>query len=138
VRPLKTEVRQQFILYNTAFFGGALPNIPIHFRKLKNADAHYWDPYPGKPNGLIVIDPASDFPCGWRGLLLHELLHAWLETWRVDEFDTGDVQDHGPVFTAEANRIGRLLGLPDVDESESWCWPGAAFEGVVEPVGEPG
>lgn len=56
---------------------------------------------------------------GWRGTLLHELIHI-----RLSEHTQGD--PHGPVFTRECNRIGAVLGLPPVAEGDSWAWPGGS------------
>jgi hypothetical protein len=46
-------------------------------------------------------------------VLLHEMVHQHVMEHEPD-VDEDSYHGHGPVFTAHANRIGALLGLPDV------------------------
>lgn len=75
-------------------------------------------------------------------VLLHEMVHAYC--WEV----LGDIEPgyghHGPKWTAQCNRIGRTLGLPEVFTKgrggpNSARWPMCVRpEGYYQPKGEPG
>lgn len=119
---------RQARLFNARFFGGVLPEIPVHWRR---ASSYYgmwhFDATKRKrfPNGLIVLSTNIDVPGGWRGILLHEMLHAWLfyTVEAESDGDTDAAEDHGEAFTEAANRIGAQLKLPLVTEHDSWSWP---------------
>lgn len=74
----------------------------------------------------------------WRAVLLHEMIHVWLYLGGdQDEWHLGTVAHHGPSFTAQCNRVGRLMGLPPVVEEDSWAWPWTAMgESPVTDVDE--
>lgn len=134
MRPPKHEVRAQFVKYNAAFFGGALPEIPVHWVRMR----HYgeWMPPEGLedgkyPYGLIFLS-TMDAPAkgGWKGVLLHEMVHAWLY-WgdREDAEEGGTIlEGHDVEFARECNRIARALGMPETSVEESWSWPWGLWE----------
>ncbi len=114
--------------YNRRFFGGVIhPDLPVHWKKLKHfGDSQ--DPCKRYPHGLIRLSTSSIAACGWRGILLHEMVHVYLDFHDVDEWQDGPVPWHGPRFVEEANRIGRELGLPEVTEETAWYWPTFAYD----------
>lgn len=115
----RPEVIASFDEYNARFFGGKLTRPKFRLQTMKRYLALWHWPCPQHPAGLLILSnsPAPKHFLGWRGTLLHELVHVF-----VGERDR-DNDDHGPVFTRECNRIGRLLGLSDVLEGDSWKWP---------------
>lgn len=133
-RPSKREIHEQFRTFNADFFGGALPEVPIHWRRMLAYGA-CCEPCPKYPHGLIELSTMHMPPCGWRGVLLHEMVHLHLDQRGVDEWDSGEVAYHGPRFTAECNRIGALLGLPEYGDEASWYWPHAHLEGGLDEPG---
>lgn len=102
--------------YNTAFFDGALLPCFVEItppgsmraladyrpRSAEGVDSHI-------RIGKRVIDKGGRYALD---VLLHEMVHAYC--WEV----LGDIEPgwagHGPKWTAQCNRIGRMLGLPEV------------------------
>jgi hypothetical protein len=74
--------------------------------------------------------------CGWRGILLHECIHAYLEhgPGELEHADTR-VEHHGPLFAAWCNSIGRKLGLPPVSVEDCAAWPWHVEEAEIEFAG---
>ena len=125
-RPTRRELEATFFAYNKLLFGGKLPYIPVHRRRM--ACNAFWeeptDADPRYPTGLICISTSVEMTCGWQGALLHEQIHAsCYYKGGPDEFALGESPDHGPHFTAEANRVGALLGFPPVCVDLAWNWP---------------
>lgn len=128
-RPSKTRLVRQARVYNGRFFGGVLPELPIHWCRM-GCYAQFRTPTPAYPDGRILLSTTEEAPCGWRGILLHELIHAYLWHTKTDQNIGGTImEDHGREFTAECNRIGRALGLPEAQDSDSWAWPWHALDG---------
>lgn len=127
-RPSRDEVRAEYRLVNELFFGGVLhPELPIHWQRMKCygcAD----EPTERYPLGRIRLSTMHQPACGWRGVLLHECVHVYLDLFSVDEWERGPVAWHGPRFVEEVNRIGAELGLPPVTEESAWYWPMTTFE----------
>ena len=126
MRPTPKDIRAQFRLFNAYHFRGLLPPVALRWRPLETAYAVWYYPEPRWPNGCIVLSAHDDAACGWRGVLLHECIHAWLELRYGYDFEadtSAESEHHGPVFTRECNRIGARLGLPPIDEDSSWSWP---------------
>jgi hypothetical protein len=122
-RPSRGAITRQQRVYNGRFFAGALPELPVHWCRM-GCYAQYRMPSPAYPDGRILLSNTEDAPCGWRGILLHEMVHAYLWHTAKDRSTGGTVsEDHGHEFAAECNRIGREMGLPEVSDSDSWAWP---------------
>ena len=122
-RPSPQEVRATFALYNQAFYGNVL-RPAIHWRRMRDYGCCY-EPSGKWPYGLIVLSTMIPGDVHWEEILLHESVHNYLDVLypETDEYHRGAVAYHGAVFTEEANRIGRWLGMPEVDEEFAWCWP---------------
>lgn len=138
--PSKRALRKVFDRCNSEHFGGVLPPVDLE-TTLEHEYGSFCPPCGEHPFGVIYVNTrlTAQLLCGWRGVLLHELIHAYLffMSPEVDELDADEVAYHGPVFAAEANRIGATLGLPRVDESSSWAWPWCCDEEEEpEPSGE--
>lgn len=114
----RADVVATFDDYNVLFFGGKLSRPKFRLQAMKNFYALFHWPCPQHPAGLLILSctPAPKHFLGWRGTLLHEMIHIWLS-----EHDENDV--HGAAFTRECNRIGRVLGLSDVDLDDAGRWP---------------
>lgn len=135
VVPTPRALREQFDTYNRLFFHGALPPILLEIQHLPYWYGAWDRPgtrlAKGSPHGRIVITSALSMPrcIRWRGILLHEMLHAWLHfTDRAETIDQDTDEWHDHRFAAETRRIGRKLGLPDLPDDEAWAWPAATFE----------
>jgi hypothetical protein len=131
--PPKSLVETFFGLLNTNAFGGALPEIPVHYCRMRayGAAEPATDRY---PHGRIFLGTMTPWPpCGWVGVLLHEMVHVYLDLQGVDEYEHGTPAYHGPRFTAECNRIGAVLGWPPVEEHDSGAWPHVHTWGDCEP-----
>jgi hypothetical protein len=122
-RPSPRELQATLALFNQAFFGGVL-RPAVHWRRMRDHGSCY-EPSGKYPYGLIVLSTILPDDTHWEEILLHELIHNYLDLLYpgTDEYADGAVAYHGPVFTAEANRIGRWLGVPEVDEEHAWAWP---------------
>lgn len=132
-RPSRDEILNQYRVFNADFFQGKLPEVPVHWRRMA-AYGTYCEPDARHPFGYIELTVDDMPPGGWRGTLLHEMVHLRLDSRGVDEFETGEVPDHGPRFTAECNRIGKLLGIPAYCDASSWYWPHAHMDfGLDDP-----
>ena len=128
--PDDRELRRAFYHANHKYFRGRLPTPRLFWQRLPQTYAEYEAPR-ARGRGAIYVNPRLQPPAasgGWRGLLLHEMVHLAVDLTNVDEFDHGSVAWHGPVFTRECNRIGRVLGIPDTNEEDSWAWPWGAFD----------
>lgn len=123
LRPTKALVAGQCALYNQAFFGGVL-RPTIQWARMRNL-GDCFEPSGRHPYGLIRLSTMMPRDVRWEEVLLHELVHNYLDLLYpdTDEYDHGVVQYHGPVFRDECNRIGAVLGLPEVDEEHCWYWP---------------
>lgn len=135
MRPCKQTVRDQFTRFNIDHFGGVLPETPVHWRRMSAYGVCY-EPCSDYPLGLIVLTTMEMPPCSWPGLLLHEMVHLYLDMWEVDEWEHGRIEYHGPRFVEECNRIADVLGLPQIDEDEGWSWPHAVHYTEIEPCKE--
>jgi hypothetical protein len=118
----KPEIERAFEMYNAVLFGGRLQLPAIMVRRMIDC-ARWYEPEPewadsDKPHyglGLLVMSMSADHKGTWRATLLHEMVHMAVP---------GDEADHhGPVFTAECNRVGALIGIEHVEIEDSWCWP---------------
>lgn len=110
-------------LYSDLAFGGVL-RPTVHWRRM-NCYGLCHEPSGKHPYGLIVLSTTLGRQVRWEEVLLHEMVHCYLDVMfpRDDEYALGVIPFHGPMFTAEANRVGALLGLPEVDEEHAWSWP---------------
>jgi hypothetical protein len=120
VRPTKKQLYSAFNKYNSLLFYGALPPVPIHYRRM-GSYALYQEPCWKYPLGIICIGDIA--PGGWKGVLLHEMVHVYLDLADLDEYEHGQCAWHGPAFTRQCNRIAGILGLPSVDMDEAHAWP---------------
>jgi hypothetical protein len=77
---------------------------------------------------------------GWRGVLVHEMIHADLHLSGLDPALSGSdiAEDHSEIFWARTRRIGRALDLPDCAEWEAWAWPWCLGDGTDLDLGWPG
>ncbi len=122
-RPSRVLLQRQFRVYNGVHFGGVLPEIYVRWRYIADY-GRFHIPSAVPPHGRIEISTMYVAPCGWRGILLHEMVHAYLwHTARDRNTDTTLSEDHGGPFVVECNRIGAKMGLPAVTDSDSWAWP---------------
>lgn len=133
-KPTKRELRAQFNTFNALHFFGALPaELPVHW---------IWADYYGEwcdpahvqnparyPFGIVFLSSKKQPACGWQGMLLHELIHAYLHfTHRDPQFDDYLSDAHDEAFAKECNRIGKKLGLEEVSVGECWSWPWTAHD----------
>ena len=58
-------------------------------------------------------------------VLLHEMIHAWQS--EIAHVRESGYRGHGPMFAAECNRIGKLLGLPPVGVKGRGGLPDCAY-----------
>lgn len=120
--PTKAEIVRTFEIYNATLFGGRLELPDILVRRMNDC-ARWYEPEPdmrhtdkpGRTRGLLVISSSALHRMTWRGTLLHEMIHI-----AVPEHEN---DFHGPLFTAECNRVGVLIGLEPVDVHDAWNWP---------------
>lgn len=122
-RPSLEELLTTAELFNRAFFGAVLRPV-IHWRRMRNyGECH--EPNGRYPYGLIVLSTMLPKCARWDEVLLHEMVHCFLDTMypNMDEYDKGRLAYHGPMFASECNRIAHFLGLPMIDEEHSWGWP---------------
>lgn len=120
-------MREAFDTYNATHFGGALPPIALQLSRSLRDYGSCSQPCRTWPWGRIRISSLLDMPhVGWRGVLLHEMVHASI--WQR-EGDFGEEPDggHGADFERECARIGRAIGLPDAGEDEACYWPWIVF-----------
>lgn len=118
--------------YSDLFFHGVLHHLPVHWASLGADDGHYDPPSRRYPWGIVRLstDLTEDL---WRGVLLHEMVHAAVALGEdVDEWEHGVVPYHGPRFAWACNYIGSRMGLREIDVEESWAWPWSALR--YEPV----
>lgn len=107
-------IRKAFDFYNQKLFGGRLSMPKFRVCRMTNDYARWYAPSEELPAGLLVMSSCRH-PFSWRVTLVHELIHMAVPL--------TDADHHGPLFTAEANRVGALLGLEECDLTESWYWP---------------
>lgn len=134
--PAKRVLMDHYELFNAQHFAGKLPSIPIHVARM----GWYGEYRPASdlgqpksyPYGVIYLGNLLKVPApGWRGMLLHEMIHAHLAL--VDREDPINIdasisEQHGPMFTKECNRIGATLRWPVVSVEASWAWPWGALD----------
>lgn len=137
IRPTKKALHDHFRMINQLFFGGVLPPVAIHWRRMRGYGLSE-EPTPRHPLGLICLSTGEMPPCGWQGVMLHEAIHLRLDMDGIDEGHEGTVPHHGPIFTAECNRIGAILGLEEVEIEDSWAWPYSNHYSEVEPCADEG
>ncbi len=113
--PTKLEVERTFHIYNATLFGNRLYLPRIQVRSMKTDLARWYEPEPEFAQGLLILNKTKRHPWGWRSSLLHEMIHISVPWPEADH--------HGPLFTAEANRVGRLMGLEECEVHEAWNWP---------------
>lgn len=107
----------------------------IHWRHMTKCYG-LWDSATAKfPHGRVVLSSAVQPKCGWRGVLLHELIHAQIGP-DLDEHEDTKVEYHGPIFAAWCNTIGAQLGIPHVSVEDCWAWPWSCHFVAVEPASE--
>lgn len=131
------DVRQVASAYDDMFFHGAMGKLGLTFSVVPNQRAaamfHHTQHRYSEPPKYHIAMSAGMPEREWRQVLLHEMVHAALaaaddpDEWEHDEY-------HGPRFARECNRIGRLLGLPDVSVDDCWGWPLCLFSSVWIPV----
>jgi hypothetical protein len=109
----RSEVLATFDDYNVRYFGGRLTRPAVRFAK---SWAYGWwvEPDERRTRGVLGLSTLHQPRSGWKSVLLHEMVHMAVPDPEVD--------DHGPAFTREANRVGRGLGL-ETSRSEAWNWP---------------
>ncbi len=135
-RPSKAQVESQFRAFNAAFFGGTLPPVPVHWQRARGYGLYSEPGVKGEPGvvdktkypyGLIHLSTMEQPQRGgWRAILLHEMVHAWLFLCGMDDqsSDHDTIEEtHGPVFATACNVIGARMGLPEVSVEECWTWP---------------
>lgn len=108
-------------------FGGDLTE-RVQFRISDCGDAWGTCTQSGSPHYVTIHEPLMADPNdrrAARAVLLHEAIHAKL-------FDTIGAHDHDETFTAECNRIAKLMGLPEVPIHESCGWPHSHNHHVAE------
>lgn len=115
----KSEIERVFDTYNAVLFGGRLQLPDIMVRRMADC-ARWYEPEldhspPKYTQGLLVMSSTALHRMTWRSTLLHEMCHMAVPEHENDH--------HGPLFTAECNRVGSLIGLDECDISDSWCWP---------------
>lgn len=105
-----------FDLFNTLHFGGRLetPMLQIAPTSSPRAEGEYIRRDVHGMRSVIRIRP-STYKLGDRfavACLLHEMVHAF-QSEVLQDLEPG-YKGHGPLFCAEANRIGAALGFPEV------------------------
>jgi hypothetical protein len=139
-RGLIVELYKAFRLNNETYFGGSLEPAPILLTPPTSPKAqadyanfsafgckHQIRVRPACARGVYPTGAYEGVPRkGWRmrpghpiedrlvwlqDLVLHEMVHLAMEQRGVRE---DGYKGHGPVFTSECNRIGAMLGLPNV------------------------
>lgn len=107
-------IRKAFVFYNERLFGGRLTEPKFRACFMKNDWARWYEPREDLPAGLMVLS-TQRHPFSWRATLVHEMIHMAVPL--------TDADHHGPLFLAEANRVGALLGLEECDITDAWYWP---------------
>ncbi len=118
------DIQAAFDAYNIQLFGGRLTQPRILVRNMKTDLARWYTPDAGRPRGCIVLAGNKRHPGGWRASLVHEMVHVAIAEEEND--------DHGPLFTAECNRVGAILGVEPCEVWDSWNWP--SHHEDVEPA----
>ena len=125
--PTREQLRVTFELYNARYFGDRLRTPALHRVASAAIYGDCTEPCAGFPAGRIRISTRIAAPrAGWRGILLHEMIHHALIARghaRTMPHDATNAEWHDAAFTREANRLGRRLGLPRVAQSDAWAWP---------------
>lgn len=129
----KRDLYREFSLFNARFFDGRVLPPAIHWCRMRQY-GEWVPPCSTYPHGRIFLSTMGMPKCGWRGVLLHEMVHAWLESshGEPDHEDT-KVAHHGPHFAAWCNAIGAELGLPETTIADCWAWPWECHFSEVEP-----
>ncbi len=130
----RQELRGEYALYcyfhwfNEEFFKGWIPEPAFDVFRMRGHRVGSFLPYGANralPDGLIQIDYHTlHHTRQWKGVLLHEMIHAWNRLRGIDE---DEYDGHGPAFAEECNRIGKRLRLPTVTEEECYGWPFCVF-----------
>lgn len=113
-------LRKAFAFYNERLFGGRLTEPKFRVCRMKSDLARWYSPSDELPAGLMVVAGNLKHDWGWQATLVHELCHVAVPEMEADH--------HGPLFTAEANRVGALLGVEFCHEDDAWCWPLHGFD----------
>lgn len=115
-QPLAKALYEAARIYNAEFFAGAL--LPCFVEVTTPGSLRSWADYrlqsvEGVESHIRIAPKAAE-----RGLrfaldvLLHEMVHAYCAE-MLGDLEPG-YAGHGPKWTAQCNRIGRMLGLPEV------------------------
>lgn len=88
--------------YNTRYFGGKLPKVPVRWGRVQESSAaEFW------PDSMEIVIHPMIRRCGLdkyaRILLLHEMVHVKLRNKRI--------ADHGRLFHTEMKRLARIGAL---------------------------
>jgi hypothetical protein len=115
-------VYERFDQLNRQLFRGRLPDAPIGRTTAFPHWNGWYAPFPDG-RGCIFLHEDTLEKRTERYIadsLLHEMVHHALHTTLE-----GDDKEHSTTFVREANRAGRLLGLPSVRPrtKDAECWP---------------
>src|SRR3972149_3163253 len=101
--------------FNETYFGGHLTALLVEITAPASPRA-YATHQPRTPEGVdCVIRIAPSVIEAGTNLSLDALLHEMIHVWQSETDNREDgYAGHGPKFAAECNRIGAMLGLPEV------------------------
>jgi hypothetical protein len=118
--PLPAWLMLDFELFNRSYFGGELPRPFFRVGRREIPGTGGWIDGPPYLSEYAITFVPSLFAGGRlhvRDVLLHELVHL-----AVMLRNPGDRQ-HDALFLAEANRVGRAIGLRPAAPSDLLSWP---------------
>jgi hypothetical protein len=94
------ELEEAYAEYNTRFFGGLLPKIPIKWGKTLSRHAAEFVTYKDSSMVIVINPRLKPFGCYTQLTLLHEMVHVEL---RKEPGDT-----HGPKFQRRMKKLARM------------------------------
>lgn len=96
---MPVDLESLYAEYNSKYFGGELPKIPVRWGKVEEGHAaEFW------PSTMEIVIHPTIRRCGLdkytKILLLHEMAHVKLRDRRI--------KDHGRIWTNEMSRLANI------------------------------
>lgn len=122
IKPDEYNIRERYIYFNRKYFSGKLPeDLPLRFSSLASRKVMGMFQFIPRPTGTvqpescsITLDSAFDYTeAGYDGVLLHEMVHAYLIMILNDQDMTSG--GHHPRFWDLLNHIDSLARADGID-----------------------